>query len=101
MSQDKTAHKEIWAEVDQHTDNQLRLNLPSRLIAKTFVFRLIYGGSAYSYANDPDFASVSKSEKYWQDTIVVEDTVEVKHPNPIIQMAIDQAKERLLRETAE
>lgn len=37
-----------------------------------------------------------------EDTIVVEDVaVEVKNPNPIIQMAIDQAKERFLRETAE
>ena len=69
LSQDTTAYKEIWNNVDQHTDNQMRLGLPSRLIAKTFVFRLIYGGSAYSYANDPDFASVSKSEKYWQNVI--------------------------------
>lgn len=69
LSQDQTASKEIWSNVDQHTDNQMRLGLPSRLIAKTFVFRLIYGGSAYSYANDPDFASVSKSEKYWQGVI--------------------------------
>lgn len=69
LSQDQTASKEIWNNVDQHTDNQQRLGLPSRLIAKTFVFRLIYGGSAFSYANDPDFASVSKSEKYWQGII--------------------------------
>jgi len=33
------------------------------------VFRLIYGGSAYSYANDPNFAEVSKSEKFWQGVI--------------------------------
>jgi DNA polymerase I-like protein with 3'-5' exonuclease and polymerase domains len=69
LSGDKTAHAEIWGEVDQHTENQKRLGLPSRLIAKTFVFRLIYGGSAYSYANDPDFTGVSKSEKYWQKVI--------------------------------
>lgn len=69
LSQDKVAHEEIWNNVDQHTDNQQRLGLPSRLIAKTFVFRLIYGGSAYSYANDPDFAGVSKSEKYWEGVI--------------------------------
>lgn len=31
--------------------------------------RLIYGGSAYSYANDPNFSEVSKSEKYWQKVI--------------------------------
>ncbi len=69
LSQDKVAYEEIWNNVDQHTDNQTRFGLPSRLIAKTFVFRLIYGGSAYSYANDPNFAEVSKSEKFWQGVI--------------------------------
>ena len=69
LSQDKQAFDEIWNDVDQHTDNQNRFGLPSRLIAKTFVFRLIYGGSAYSYANDPNFTEVSKSEKFWQKVI--------------------------------
>jgi DNA polymerase I-like protein with 3'-5' exonuclease and polymerase domains len=39
------------------------------LIAKIFVFRLLYGGSAYSYANDPEFMTISKSETYWQKVI--------------------------------
>lgn len=69
LSQDKTAYEEIWNNIDQHTDNQNRFGLPSRLIAKTFVFRLIYGGSAYSYANDPNFTNVSKSESFWQEVI--------------------------------
>ena len=69
LSQDKTAYQEIWDEIDQHTDNQNRFNLPSRLIAKTFVFRLIYGGSAYSYANDPNFAECKMNEKQWQKVI--------------------------------
>ena len=69
LSQDQIAMKEIYDNIDQHTDNQLRFGLPSRLIAKTFVFRLIYGGSAYSYANDPNFAEVRKSEKFWQGVI--------------------------------
>ena len=69
LSQDKVAYDEIWNNIDQHTDNQNRLGLPSRLIAKTFVFRLIYGGSAYSYANDTNFTSVSNSESFWQDVI--------------------------------
>ena len=69
LSQDETAIEEIWNNVDQHTDNQNRFGLPSRLIAKTFVFRLIYGGSAYSYANDPNFTDVSKSESFWQNVI--------------------------------
>ena len=65
LSQDQTALKEIWESVDQHADNQERFGLPSRLIAKTFVFRLIYGGSAYSYANDPNFKDIG-NEKFWQ-----------------------------------
>lgn len=69
LSQDKVAYQEIWDEIDQHTDNQTRFGLPSRLIAKKFVFRLIYGGSAYSYANDPDFSECKMSEKQWQKVI--------------------------------
>lgn len=69
LSQDETAIKEIWDGTDQHSDNQLRFGLPSRLIAKTFVFRLIYGGSAYSYAHDVNFTGVSTSESFWQNVI--------------------------------
>jgi DNA polymerase I-like protein with 3'-5' exonuclease and polymerase domains len=69
LSQDKVAFAEIIAEVDQHSLNQEAFGLPSRLIAKKFVFRLMYGGSAYSYAHDPDFTDVSTSEKFWQKVI--------------------------------
>jgi DNA polymerase I-like protein with 3'-5' exonuclease and polymerase domains len=68
LSQDAVAIEEILNEIDQHEDNQQRFGLPSRLIAKTFVFRLIYGGSAYSYAHDPDFKSLG-GEAFWQDVI--------------------------------
>ncbi len=69
LSQDAVAIDEIRRGVDQHNDNQARFKLPSRLIAKTFVFRLIYGGQAYSYANDFNFMHVSSSEKFWQKVI--------------------------------
>lgn len=69
LSKDKVAKEEILTGVDQHSDNQKRFNLPSRLIAKTFVFRLIYGGSAYAYSIDPEFSSVGYSEKEWQKVI--------------------------------
>lgn len=69
LSKDKIAYQEIWDGVDQHSLNQEAFNLPSRLIAKTFVFRLIYGGSSFTYANDPDFTHVSKSADYWQNVI--------------------------------
>jgi len=68
LSQDDLAIKEIWEGTDMHSDNQERFGLPSRLIAKTFVFRLIYGGSAYSYANDPNFKDIG-DENYWQNII--------------------------------
>lgn len=69
LSQDPVLIKEIVDGIDLHTDNQTRFGLPSRLIAKIFVFRLLYGGSAYSYANDPEFMDISRSEKFWQGVI--------------------------------
>ena len=69
LSQDEVARKEIWDGVDQHTDNQTRLGLPTRLIAKTFVFRLIFGGSAWAYAHDPEFAVCKGNEQYWENVI--------------------------------
>lgn len=39
LSQDKVGIKELWEGFDNHSDNQQRFGLPSRLIAKKFVFR--------------------------------------------------------------
>lgn len=85
LSGDKVAYKEIWDKLDAHTSNQIQFKLPGwedaekgiksdnaklgRLIAKIFVFRLIYGGTEYSYANDPDFTSVSTNQKFWKQVI--------------------------------
>lgn len=69
LSGDKVLCQEIIDGEDIHGNNQKAFKLPSRLIAKTFKFRLIYGGSAYSYAHDSDFMGVSSSEKFWQKVI--------------------------------
>ena len=69
LSKDKVAYKEILNGEDLHSNNQQRLGLPTRLVAKTFLFRLIYGGSAYAYAHDPEFTHISTSDKYWQHII--------------------------------
>lgn len=73
LSGDKVLSQEIIDKVDIHDTNRVTFGLgegkPGRLIAKIFKFRLIYGGSAYSYANDSDFKGVSTSEKFWQDVI--------------------------------
>ena len=69
LAKDKVMIQEIVEKQDMHTNNQKAFGLPSRLIAKVFIFRLLFGGSAYSYANDPDFASVGFNEKQWQEVI--------------------------------
>lgn len=75
LSQDKVGLDE-WHGVitdpsqhDIHKANQAAFNLPSRLVAKVFLFRWIYRGSAFAYSKDPDFMPVSKSQDFWQDVI--------------------------------
>lgn len=69
FAQDPVGCKEIIDGVDQHALNQERFKLPNRTIAKIFVFRLIYGGTSYSYIYDPDFNGISNSARYWQRVI--------------------------------
>lgn len=69
LSQDRVGYDEILNNVDQHSANQKEFNLPSRLISKKFQFRLIYGGTAYAYANDADFESVGGDVEFWQAVI--------------------------------
>jgi len=69
LSQDKVMMDELISGVDMHERNQQTFKLPSRLIAKILGFRILYGGSAYSFVNDSDFMAVSKSEKYWANVI--------------------------------
>lgn len=87
LSGDAVLKQEIVDKVDIHEVNRDRFQLGGerfvageskdaadarkrgRLIAKIFKFRLIYGGSAYSYAHDSDFMEVSTSEQFWQGII--------------------------------
>lgn len=69
LSQDKVLCKEIRDGIDRHTENQKRFKLPTRLVAKTFVFRILYGGSEYAFANDPEFNWISRDVKYWKRVI--------------------------------
>lgn len=73
LSKDAVAFREITEGVDQHSMNQQAFELGAgedgRLVAKKFVFRLIYGGSAYAYANDAEFSHVSTKEVFWQKVI--------------------------------
>lgn len=65
LSRDVVAIKEIVEGQDTHSLNQVAFELPSRLIAKIYLFRTIFRGSGWSFANDPDFMHVSSSTKYW------------------------------------
>jgi len=78
LAQDKLAMGEIQEQLDLHTDNQQVFGLPSRLIAKIFIYRMIfadafgpngYDGPAYAYANDVEFSLTSTSKKFWVGVI--------------------------------
>lgn len=65
LSQDKVLLEEIRNGLDIHSRNQEAFGLPSRLIAKILVFRILFGGTEHSFARDPDFTYVSSSKAYW------------------------------------
>ena len=75
LSQDKVGIDEWQGVIDDptkndiHRANQTAFNLPSRLIAKVFLFRWIYRGSAYAYSMDNDFKGVSRKVDFWQEVI--------------------------------
>ena len=69
LSQDKVMMDEILSAKDMHTDNQTRFRLTSRGMAKIWIFRILYGGSAYSFAHDPNFKECGYSEKEWETII--------------------------------
>lgn len=78
LSRDEVALQEIWDKRDIHTENESTFGLPSRLIAKIFIYRMIFANAfgpqgyrlpAYAYSSDPDFAVASTSAKYWEKVI--------------------------------
>lgn len=65
LSQDKVGIAEVNEGQDTHSLNQVAFELPSRLIAKIYLFRTIFRGSGYAFANDPAFMHVSDSPRFW------------------------------------
>lgn len=65
LSQDQTGLAEINNGVDTHSENEKAFILPSRLIAKIYLFRTIFRGSGWSFAHDPNFMHVSDDPKFW------------------------------------
>jgi hypothetical protein len=67
LSQDQTGIAEIVNHDDIHSNNQKTFELPSRLIAKIYLFRTIFRGSGWAFANDPEFMHVSANPKFWDE----------------------------------
>lgn len=67
LSGDKVGRTEIIEGADTHSLNQIAFDLPSRLIAKIYLFRTIFRGSGYAFANDPAFMHVSSDPKFWDE----------------------------------
>lgn len=65
LSRDSVGIGEVLGGEDTHGKNQEYFKLPSRLIAKIYLFRTIYRGSGWSFAHDPDFSGVSKDPRFW------------------------------------
>lgn len=88
QANDKVGIEEIMNGVDIHAANKAEFQLPERVIAKVFLFRAIFRGSAYAYSVDPDFAPIGNQD-FWQRRID-------KFYNKYI--GIYEYHERLLRE---
>lgn len=69
LSNDAILMAELRDKVDTHEVNRVRFNLPDRVTAKRFVFKLLYGATAYGYSTDGDFHEVGLSQNQWQDVI--------------------------------
>lgn len=61
--------KELNDGVDIHEKNMNDFGMYERLHAKVFLFRWLYRGPAWSYANDIIFRVISKSVNFWQAMI--------------------------------
>lgn len=67
LSRDEVGINEVLNNEDAHSLNQQAFNLPSRLIAKIYLFRTIFRGTGWSFAHDPDFMHVSTDPRFWDD----------------------------------
>lgn len=65
LANDPIAIKELNEGIDFHSKNQAYFNLPSRLIAKVYLFRVIYRGTGWAFSKDPDFKGISADPDFW------------------------------------
>jgi DNA polymerase I-like protein with 3'-5' exonuclease and polymerase domains len=65
LAQDMVGINEIIEKQDTHSLNEKAFDLPSRLIAKIYLFSTIYRAKGWSFANNPDFMHVSTDPAFW------------------------------------
>lgn len=74
LAQDPIGIKEIQEGYPIHDDNQKTFGLPTRTVAKVFLYRAIFAdafgengieGPGFAYANDSNFMGTSTSPKFW------------------------------------
>lgn len=58
---------EVLSGEDIHSKNQIAFDLPTRTVAKIYLFSTIYRKSGWGFANDPDFMHVSTDPKFWDE----------------------------------
>jgi DNA polymerase I-like protein with 3'-5' exonuclease and polymerase domains len=73
LSRDTVLIDELLHGVDIHGANQKAFNFgegkEGRLVAKRFKFKMIYGGTAGGFTNDPDFRFLKWNKKKWAKAI--------------------------------
>lgn len=67
LSGDKVGIDEQNRGEDVHEKNKEYFGLPTRLISKKYLFRTIYRGSGWAFANDFEFKGVSADPDYWDE----------------------------------
>lgn len=69
LSQDPVLIQELESGIDMHEANRVQWNLPTRDVVKRVTFLILYGGTEYTLATNPDLSKVSTSTKYWEKVI--------------------------------
>jgi DNA polymerase I-like protein with 3'-5' exonuclease and polymerase domains len=67
LSNDPIGIREILEKQDAHSNNQQTFALPTREIAKIYLFRTIFRGTGWSFANDSKFNHVSADPEFWDE----------------------------------
>ena len=72
LAQDPVMMDELIRGIDIHETNRRTFNLDDRRTAKILVFRIVYGGTEFAFAQDPDFyvdGTIKEKQQFWKERI--------------------------------